>query len=167
MKSHQGSLFRPRASDRIAPLHLCVNLGFVQARHVFIGIKINVMASGQQPRLHPPASPHTRVRIFPDIAYSCLSFSQQSSFSLIFFSPPAPSAMVERVLISDPIACSLARNMAAHCSHKDQGVYCLCGPGVKCYLFLLSLSGHADSLHSQALGSTGIVLICCREHDRV
>lgn len=132
------------------------------------------MASGQQPRLHPPTSTHTHththVRIFPDIAYSCLSFSQQSSFSLIFFSPPpppAPSAMVERVLISDPIACSLARNMAAHCSHKDQGVYCLCGPGVKCYLFLLSLSGHADSLHSQALGSTGIVLICCREHDRV
>lgn len=63
--------------------------------------------------------------------------------------------------------CSLARNVAAYCSHKEQGCNVCVGPGVKCYLSLLSLSGHTDSLHSQALGTTGIVLICCREHGRV
>lgn len=61
--------------------------------------------------------------IFPAVHF--LSFPPAPPFSPTPPFPlppsPAPSAMVERILISDPIACSLARNMAAHCNHKDQG----------------------------------------------
>lgn len=96
-----GFPFQPRAGDRIGPLHLCVTLGFVQARHIFIGIKINVMAGGQQPLLYPlPIHTHTHPH------YHCLFMFVIFLANPIFshFLPPAPSAMVERVLISDPIA---------------------------------------------------------------
>lgn len=72
-------------SDCIGPLHLCVNLGFVcaQSRHIFIGIKIKVVAGGQHPLPVHPLPVHTHTHI--DTVNSCLSFSQQPPFSLVFF----------------------------------------------------------------------------------
>lgn len=84
---------KSRSCEKPCPLPFPIPaLTLALFRHHLHHIEINVMASGSQPQLHPRSAytcAHTTTHTFSlDIAYSCLSFSKQYTFSRS--PPPSP-----------------------------------------------------------------------------